>query len=418
MGTTYSHRAALAQLLATGDLLSDLNTISMSEREERYGIKLPNEETLRLSIYHFTRSNASEDRLNAPYNLLYRHAAFLCYDPMHYGTFSYLKDVINGARRAEIELPKPTYVLAVNAKKPNEQEEDPIFDQKVPDEEVLEFAESIGVGILSCSLYDIKSVQDVFKTLAMDYAKEAGIDINARHDNSQSVAQPSSSSSRKTTAEPQPKRSFFSFFKRQKNPQPQTTPAINASYSPVAFPRTYEGSQYDYSFKIILIGHRDVKKAPLLLTYSSGEPPSRSYVGQIGIDFKIANFLTPSGHKVRLQIWDVAKYTTQSYFRGSNGILLCYDNSESSTFNCLNDVFSYCDRYADLDAAVRIVGISENDSAPQVVSQNEAQALAARNGVNASTCCLENVKTVYSAIDNLVFDIGRKKGIDFTAVRK
>lgn len=414
IGRTSAHRAALVRLLTQGVLMDNLNVISMNEIEDTHIVKMPNGEYMKLFLFHFTRSNSIDDLLMADRQLLYRHAAFLCYDPLDYDSFDFLKKVTANAKNDGIELPRPTHILAVGAKAPGEEVES--WKTPVPEDEVVEFAGSIGAKILKCSLFDSNSVECAFEALAMEYAEEAGIDPNAPPAPTKTEDPPS-----KKEPEQRSKRSFFSFFKREKKPQQSSSSSSSSTTSTktdVALPRTYEGDDYDYLFKIVLFGNNSVKKTALLLTYASGKPQVDSHFSQIGVDFKIVKYLTPSGHKVKLQVWDTNSYETSSYFRGAQGMLACYETSDPSTFNCLNDACSSCERYGGQNAAIRVLGISENSSAPQAVSQREVEDMAGIHGAKTSTCCLDNVESVNSAFDNLVFDIGRKKGIDFTARRK
>ena len=61
---------------------------------------------------------------------------------------------------------------------------------------------------------------------------------------------------------------------------------------------------YDYLFKILLIGDAAVGKSSILLRYADNTF-SDTYMSTIGIDFRIKNFKLEDKN-IKLQIWDTA----------------------------------------------------------------------------------------------------------------
>jgi Ras-related protein Rab-1A len=87
-------------------------------------------------------------------------------------------------------------------------------------------------------------------------------------------------------------------------------------------------SDYDYLFKIQLVGNSAVGKSCLLVRFADNIF-NESFLPTIGVDFKIRTFEL-NGKKVKLQIWDTAgqerfKTITASYYKGAHGIILVYD---------------------------------------------------------------------------------------------
>ena len=60
--------------------------------------------------------------------------------------------------------------------------------------------------------------------------------------------------------------------------------------------------QYDYLFKVLMIGDSGVGKSCLLLRYVDSSH-REAYLNTIGVDFKIKT-IKLNGKRIRLQVWD------------------------------------------------------------------------------------------------------------------
>eukprot|EP00794_Sanderia_malayensis_P009561 gene9561-10549_t len=95
---------------------------------------------------------------------------------------------------------------------------------------------------------------------------------------------------------------------------------------------------YDYLFKILLVGDSGVGKSSLLLRFAD-DTFCESYISTIGVDFKIKT-VHLDDKVVKLQIWDSAgqerfRTLTTTYYRGAHGIIIVYDVTDRNTFiNC------------------------------------------------------------------------------------
>ena len=104
-------------------------------------------------------------------------------------------------------------------------------------------------------------------------------------------------------------------------------------------------NDYEYLFKILLVGNSNVGKSSLFLRFVD-EIWKENFVPTIGVDFKIKS-IKIDNKIIKLQIWDTAgqerfKSILSSYYKGANGILLLYDitniNSSKSLSNWLIDI--------------------------------------------------------------------------------
>ena len=94
--------------------------------------------------------------------------------------------------------------------------------------------------------------------------------------------------------------------------------------------------EYDYLFKLIIVGDSGVGKSSLLNRFSD-DVYSDSYISTIGVDFKIRTIDT-NGKICKLQIWDTAgqeRYQSlgTAFYRGADCCFLVYDISNQTSLD-------------------------------------------------------------------------------------
>lgn len=129
------------------------------------------------------------------------------------------------------------------------------------------------------------------------------------------------------------------------------------SFSASQFEKT---SEYDYLFKILLLGNPGVGKSSLLARFADNEF-LESYRTTVGVDFKIRT-VEIDDKVVKLQLWDTAgqerfKTVTNTYFRGAHGVILVYDVTDGKSFSQINDYWlKEVENNAPPNAVLMIVG--------------------------------------------------------------
>jgi len=143
-------------------------------------------------------------------------------------------------------------------------------------------------------------------------------------------------------------------------------------------------SATDAQLKFLIIGDSAVGKTSLLLRYID-DAFSPSFLSTIGIDFK-KKTIHVDGQSVLLNIWDTAgqerfRTITISYFRGAQGILLCYDATDRKTFMNVSSWISQITEHAEDGLACVLVSTKSDMTDKIVVTEQEAKALADKHGM-------------------------------------
>eukprot|EP00002_Diphylleia_rotans_P009588 TRINITY_DN19974_c0_g1_i1.p1 TRINITY_DN19974_c0_g1~~TRINITY_DN19974_c0_g1_i1.p1 ORF type:complete len:204 (-),score=48.34 TRINITY_DN19974_c0_g1_i1:199-810(-) len=174
------------------------------------------------------------------------------------------------------------------------------------------------------------------------------------------------------------------------------------------------GSEYDYLFKLLLIGDTGVGKSCILVRFAD-EKFNETYVSTIGVDFKIRT-VEIEGKTIKLQIWDTAgqerfRTITTSYYRGAHGIILVYDITESTTFDGLRQWLKEIESYASETVERLIVGNKCDLTEKRQVAYEEAKRFAdevkiqlletsAKNSTNVEQAFLTMAANVLKRVAN------------------
>ncbi|KAL6507879.1 Ras-related protein RABC2a [Orobanche gracilis] len=194
-------------------------------------------------------------------------------------------------------------------------------------------------------------------------------------------------------------------------------------------------SNYDLSFKILLVGDSSVGKSSLLVNFISNVVEDLSptienlkrvlskyvigvmqnpipYCGSVqSVDFKI-KFLTVGEKRLKLTIWDTAgqerfRTLTSSYYRGAHGIILVYDVTRRDTFTNLSDVWAKeLELYSTQEDCIKmLVGNKVDRESARVVSKEEGMTLAKELGCLFLECSAKTRENVDQCFGKLVLKI-------------
>ncbi|KAE8690084.1 Ras-related protein RABC2a [Hibiscus syriacus] len=189
-------------------------------------------------------------------------------------------------------------------------------------------------------------------------------------------------------------------------------------------------TEFDYLFKLLMIGDSGVGKSSLLLSFTAGTFDELSPT--IGVDFKVKH-VTAGGKKLKLAIWDTAgqerfRTLTSSYYRGAQGVVLVsmvmnnifyalnmlendnvtvYDVTRRETFTNLIEVWTKeFELYTtNKDCIKMLVGNKLDKESQRVVTKKEGLEFAREYGCLFIECSAKTHANVQQCFDELVLKI-------------
>lgn len=171
--------------------------------------------------------------------------------------------------------------------------------------------------------------------------------------------------------------------------------------------------EYDYLFKLLLIGDSGVGKSCLLLRFAD-DTYTESYISTIGVDFKIRT-IELDGKTIKLQIWDTAgqerfRTITSSYYRGAHGIIVVYDVTDQESFNNVKQWLQEIDRYASENVNKLLVGNKCDLTTKKVVDFTTAKEYADQLGIPFLETSAKNATNVEQAFMTMAAEIKNRMG--------
>ncbi|CAN6981399.1 unnamed protein product [Brassica rapa subsp. trilocularis] len=176
-------------------------------------------------------------------------------------------------------------------------------------------------------------------------------------------------------------------------------------------------NEYDYLFKIVLIGDSGVGKSNILSRFTRNEFCLESK-STIGVEFATRT-LQVEGKTVKAQIWDTAgqeryRAITSAYYRGAVGALLVYDITKRQTFeNVLRWLHELRD-HADSNIVIMMAGNKSDLNHLRSVADEDGRSLAEKEGLSfLETSALEasNIEKAFQTILSEIYHIISKKAL-------
>ena len=178
-------------------------------------------------------------------------------------------------------------------------------------------------------------------------------------------------------------------------------------------------SNYQYIFKLILIGNSGVGKSCILQRYMK-HTFQETYKCTIGVDFLMKSLIR-NGKTVKLQLWDTAgqekyKSMVSSYYRGANVALIIFDLTNHISFDALPSWIENYYKNGPEQKNIILIGNKKDLEVERQVTQEEAETFAETNNMiyfETSAKDGENIDYVfnYAAEKLLEFYSGNNEAI-------
>ncbi|ETS62871.1 hypothetical protein PaG_02629 [Moesziomyces aphidis] len=169
-------------------------------------------------------------------------------------------------------------------------------------------------------------------------------------------------------------------------------------------------SNYDYLFKVVLIGDSGTGKSNLLSRFTRNEFSLESK-STIGVEFATRS-ISVDGKTVKAQIWDTAgqeryRAITSAYYRGAVGALLVYDIAKHPTYVNVSRWLKELRDHADSNIVIMLVGNKSDLRHLRAVPTDEAKAFAAENNLSFIETSALDASNVEQAFQNILTEIYR-----------
>ncbi|KAF2092936.1 small GTP-binding protein [Rhizodiscina lignyota] len=176
--------------------------------------------------------------------------------------------------------------------------------------------------------------------------------------------------------------------------------------------------EYDFLFKVVLIGDSGVGKSNLLSRFTRNEFNLDSK-STIGVEFATRSIQVDS-KTIKAQIWDTAgqeryRAITSAYYRGAVGALLVYDISKQQTFLNVRRWLDELRQHADSNIVIMLVGNKSDLKHLRAVPTEEAKSFASEfnlSFIETSALDASNVELAFQNILTEIYRIVSSKALD------
>lgn len=169
-----------------------------------------------------------------------------------------------------------------------------------------------------------------------------------------------------------------------------------------------DDDDYDYLFKVVLIGDSGVGKSNLLSRFTRNDFNLES-MSTIGVEFATRSIKVES-KTVKAQIWDTAgqeryRAIVNSYYRGAVGALLVFDIARHLTFMNIERWLKELRDYAAENIVIMLVGNKSDLHHLRVITTDEAKHFAEKNNLSYIETSALDATNVDKAFETILTEI-------------
>jgi len=180
---------------------------------------------------------------------------------------------------------------------------------------------------------------------------------------------------------------------------------------------TKKNDDYDYLFKLIIIGDSYVGKTNIMSQDIKKEFNENSK-STIGVEF--GNKIIKIDDKIiKAQIWDTAgqeryKSITSAYYKGAKGAFIVYDITSKTTFNSVDKWIQDLNLYGDKNLTLLLIGNKSDLEEKRQIKKEDGEEKAKSFGlgfIETSACTGENID---KAFDILLKEVCNKYHVEIS----
>ncbi|CAF2603298.1 unnamed protein product [Rotaria sp. Silwood2] len=159
--------------------------------------------------------------------------------------------------------------------------------------------------------------------------------------------------------------------------------------------------EYDYLFKILIIGDSGVGKTAILQRFAQNYF-SNEYFATIGVDFQIRT-VNVDTKRCKLQVWDTAgqdrfKCVVSSFYRGAHGVMVCFDITDAQSFRNVDNWLAEVKKFRVDQTPVYLVGTKSDLQSKRAISDSTIKTYADTKNlsyIETSSKANENVENCF-----------------------
>ncbi|CAL9076580.1 ras-related protein RABA1f [Musa acuminata AAA Group] len=175
---------------------------------------------------------------------------------------------------------------------------------------------------------------------------------------------------------------------------------------------------YDYLFKVVLIGDSGVGKSNLLSRFTRDEFSLESK-STIGVEFATRS-IRVEDKVIKAQIWDTAgqeryRAITSAYYRGAVGALVVYDITRHVTFENIERWLKELRDHTDSNIVIMLVGNKADLRHLRAVNTEDAKDFSEKeNAFFMETSALEsmNVENAFTEVLTQIYRVVSRKSLE------
>ena len=166
---------------------------------------------------------------------------------------------------------------------------------------------------------------------------------------------------------------------------------------------------YDYLYKIVVIGDSGVGKTNLIARYTV-DGFTLDSKATIGVEFGHAIVKQADGSIIKLQIWDTAgqeryRSVTHGYYRGTSGVIIVFDITKMETFKNVHKWLTELRDFVFEDIPIILIGNKIDLTSFREVSTESAVTFAKYHYISYMETSALSGENVQRALNSLVDNI-------------